>query len=427
MEYPVEEMNYKMKFINDKLENGEELSSEEKEYMKKMESFKKFYDLMCLEYQLKNVEIDKEAILELLAKKRKELVKIIKGTKSKNKLPQLHNQVKNIDEFIQSDAVEYFKDLLIDNNSIRRVNAGDIFSELSWNDPYLAKPYLANDNVVGLHGSPFMQRNHYLDTVKFNRPLIDLVRHILMNDYSLYHALEEGKETLADGTLIPEEYRKLNLKAISAIIYYGRGRIGNMEDHTFDTFKDDLDILVAMDQVQKGDITKVDDTPIKDSIRDILMGIISGKYKVKDFNNYQILRYCDPGFDTTKFRKILREHRFNLDSVQRKLLEDDLLRTTKLNGGGNLFVDENENLQLANISLASAVMNGEPINDDECLSADPDCLNRIRYYNPANRNNPHDYEIDKYDSKALLAIARYKEELKKQLEQEETMGTKAVG
>ncbi len=426
MEYPVEEMNYKMKFLKDKLDNGEKLTPDEEQYIKKMTSFKKVYEAMCLEQQLKNVEIDEEEVLQVLAKKRAELEKIIKGTKSKNKLPQLHNQVKNIDEFVQSGAVEYFKDLLLDNNSVKKVDVEGIFRTLAAKDRYLGVPYLSHDDVVGLYDSPFMQRNHYLKTVKFNRPLIDLVRHILMGDYSLYNALKEGKETLEDGTLIPEEYRKLNLKAISAIIYYGRGRIGEMNDHTFDTLKDDLDILVAMEQVQKGDITKVDDAPIKDSIREILMGIIAGKYKAKDFTNYHILRYCDSGFDTTKFREILREHRFNLDSVQRKFLQDDLLRTTKLNGYENLFVDENGELQLANISLASSVMNGEPTNDDECLSADVTCLNRIKYYQPAHRNNPHDYEIDKYDSKALLAIARYKEELKKQLEQEETVGFKAV-
>lgn len=425
MEYPVEEMNYKMKFINDKIANSEELTLDEMQYMKKIGVFKKFYDFMCLEQQLKNIEIDENAILELLAKKRKELVKIIKGTKSKNKLPQLHSQVKNIDEFIQSGAVEYFKDLLLDNNLLGKINAGDIFDDLTREDPYLKKPYLSRDDVDDFYDSPFIFRNKYLETVKFNRPLIDLVRHILMGDYTLYNALKDGKETLNDGTLIPEEYRKLNLKAISAIIYYGRGRIGQMDDHTFDTFKDDLDILVAMDQVLNGDIIKVDDTPIKDSIRDILMGIISGKYRVKDFTNYQIIRYCDPGFDTTKFRSILKEHRFDLDSVQKKLLQDDLLRTTKLNSSENLFVDENGELQLANISLAASVMNGETIKD-EALSADDSCLNRISHYQQVHRNNPYDYEIDKYDSKALLAIARYKEELKKQLEQEEIMGSKIV-
>ncbi len=41
MTYPVEEMNYKMKFLNDKIENGEKLTLEEEDYMKKMAFFKK--------------------------------------------------------------------------------------------------------------------------------------------------------------------------------------------------------------------------------------------------------------------------------------------------------------------------------------------------------------------------------------------------
>ncbi len=41
MTYPVEEMNYKMKFLNDKIENGEKLTLEEEDNMKKRAFFKK--------------------------------------------------------------------------------------------------------------------------------------------------------------------------------------------------------------------------------------------------------------------------------------------------------------------------------------------------------------------------------------------------
>lgn len=418
MTYPVEEMNYKMKFLNDKLENGEKLTLEEEDYMKKMAFFKKNYDAMCLEQQLKNVEIDEDAVLTLLAKKREELVKVIRGTKSKNKLLQLRNQVKNIDEFMQSDAVKYFKEVLLDEISIKHVDIVKVFSDLAYKDRFLSASYLAGDRKSGFYGSAFALENQYLKTMTFNRPLIDLTRRVLMGDFSLYNALKEGKSTFADGTLIPDEFRKIRLEDISAITHYGRGRVDEMEDHTFDTLKDDLDILVAIDQVQKGDITKVDDAPIKDAIRDILMGIISGKYTVKDFTNYQILDYFDKGIDTTKFRELLKRNNFNIDSVQREVFQDDLLRVTNLNQRENLFIDENGELNVANISLASAVMNGEDVDDEESLSADLSCLNRINYYQPAHRNNPHEYERDKYDVKILLAIARYKDELKKEIEQD---------
>lgn len=411
MEYPIEEMNYKMKFINDKVNNGEKITIEEEQYVKKMTSFMKVYEAMCLEQQLKNVEIDEDAIIQLLTKKRQELVRIISGTKSKNKLPILKQQVRNIDAFIQSGAVEYFKDLLIDNNIVKRIDVGEVYDDIARKDHYLSHPYLENDRRPWIYDSPFIEKNRYTYKVDFNLPLIELTRHVIMGDFELYNAIKNGKDTMDDGMVIPDEMKKLNLKDISAIIYYGRGRIGKMNDHTFDTLKDDLDILVALDEVSRGKGKRVDDEPIKESIKNIIMGIIKGQYKVKDFTNYEILKYCDKDFDTRKFREILRTFDFDLELVKERLLQDDLLRTTKLNGSDNLFIQDGE-LNLANISLASSVINGEEINEDESLSADPNCLGRIKYYQPCARENPRDYQMDKYDVKALLALARYQEELK---------------
>ncbi|MDE6141661.1 MAG: hypothetical protein K2G03_03565 [Bacilli bacterium] len=206
------------------------------------------------------------------------------------------------------------------------------------------------------------------------------------------------------------------------IIYYAKGRVGYNDDNTFAELRDDLDILAAIDDVLSGKMKyEVDSEEIDNSIASILDGIIVGTYKPRDFLNYQILEYFDSNVDSLKFREILRDNRFDLDVIQRKMLQDDLLSKTKLNGNENLFVDNDGELNLGNLSLAAAVMNGEEIDEEDALSADPNCLERIRYFRPTYREDPHDYERDKYDVKILLAIAKYRQKLKEKLKQTEEM------
>lgn len=419
--YPVEEMTYKMKFIMDKLNNKEELTKEEETYAKKINSFMKVYDALCLEKQFEAVEIEKAAIRELLYKKRKELIKVIRGTKSASKLKVLREQVLNIEEFLHSEAVDYFKYLLMDHHEIPMVDIKEIFDSLARRDEYLYNPCLAQDRRYN-QLSPFINWNHYTNEVTFNRPLIDLTRLVISRDLTIYNALEkrtdlleQRKEVPSDiEDIIPDEMKDIRIKDISAIINYGNGRIGT-NDNEFVTLKDDLDILVAVDNALKGDIKEADDALIKESIGNVIKGVITGKYKVSDFTGYKVLKYFEDGVDTRRFRDILRSNKFDIDLVQKHILTDDLLRKTALYREENLFVNDDGELNLANISLASSVINGEDINDEEALDADPNCLERIKYYKPAHRNNVHDYEIDKYDVKVLLAIARYKEDLKKKL------------
>ncbi len=426
MDYPVEEITYKMKFIKDKISNGESLTPEEEEYAKKIMSFMKKYEELCLREKLKTYPINEEAIIDLLVKKKKGLKKIIAGTRSKNKLAQLNEQVKNIEEFIQSGAVVYFKDFLQDHSVIPEPNIKGMFEVLASKDVYLKDPCLSVNKKYS-QMSPFVTENYYTGDFRFNRPLIDLARLVLAGDFKIYNALEKRARFISSHqevpeeimAVIPEEMLSIDIKDISALIYYGRGRIGVKGDHTFDTIKDDLDILVAIDMVRKGEIQEVDDTLIRDSICHVLDKIMLGKYKAKDFFKYDILRYFDSNTDTKKLRQMLNEKNFNLELLQRRLLEDDLLSKTSFNRDENLFVDSNGELRLDNISLASSAINGEELNDEECLSADTKCLERINYYKPTQRTNIHEFELDKYDVKVLLAIARYKEELKKQVAKED--------
>lgn len=428
MDFPVEEIAYKMKFIMDKLNNGEDLTKEEALYAKKIMNFKSIYEDLCLEKQLLNANIEESRIVRYLVDKKKALVKIIKGTKSRNKLEQLYAQVANIDEFIKSGAVQYFKDFLIDHNDLAHVNVRTVFDNLVTNDSYLSSTRLDRDTIPH-QGSPFIYENYYTGEVTLNRPMIDLVRLVLAGDFKIYNALEKRDRILSKNREvdnieelnkdIPESMRRINIKDISKIIYLGRGRIGNPDDHTFDNLKDDLEILVAIDQVKNAEVS-VNDQEINNCVVKVLDGIVAGTYKPQDFTNYHILRYFDKNTDTSKFREILIKYRFNLDVIKSKLLQDDLLSKTTLNGNDNLFVDRSGELVLDNLSLANSVMNGEKIDEDECLSADPKCLGRIKYYQPAHRVNPHEYEHDKYDVKILLAIARYKEDLRLQKLQVQT-------
>ncbi len=422
MNYPIEEIAYKMKFIMDKLSNGEELTKEEAKYAKKIMNFKSIYEALCLEYKLLNSNIEKSRIIRYLVDKRNELVKIIKGTKSKNKLEQLYAQVNNIDEFIKSGCVDYFKDFLIDHNDLVHVDVKKVFDNLASNDVYLKSTRLDKDQNP-YQASPFIYENHYTGEVKLNRPMIDLTRLVVAGDFKIYNAIEKRDRLLNKGRdiqdleelemSIPEQMRGINLKDIGKIIYLGNGRINNPNDHTFDDLRDDLDLLVAIDQIKNSEI-EIGDYDINDAVIKVLGGVINGTYKPEDFNNYQILKYFDKSTDSTKFREILNKNRFNLDVIQTKLLADDLLSKTTLNGNENLFVGRKGELVLDNISLASSIMNGDPINEDECLSADPKCLGRIKYFQPAYRVDPHEYERDKYDVKILLAIARYKQAIKLQ-------------
>lgn len=429
MIYPIEEIAYKMKFIMDKLNNGEKLTVEEEKYARKIKYIKSIYSSLCFERQLKDVKIEHSRILRYLVDRRRELLNTIKKTKSKNKLEQLHTQVSNIEKFITSGSVEYFKDFLIDHSDLNHVDVMQVFSDLACNDEYLINTRLEKD-YVPYQGSPFVYENRYTKEVRFNRPLIDLLRHILAGDFSIYNAIEKRDRLLknkGDNVLdlseleaaIPEEFREVSIRDISRIMYNIRGKRSVVEDPNYSNLRDDLDILASFDQALKGEGVDAFDQDINDAIVKVIEGIISGEYKVKDFTNYQILKYFDKNLDTTKFREILNSNHFNLEVIKRKLLQDDLLSNTKLNGSENLFVNSDGELCLDNISLASSIMNGEPIDEDECLSADPKCLDRIKYYQPNFRLNPHDYEIDKYDSKILLAIARYNQA--KKLEQEQAI------
>lgn len=428
MNYPLEEITYKMKFIMDKLDKGKELTSEEDLYAKKIMRFKSIYDSICLEHQLRKANIEHSRIINYLMERRNGLLKTIKVTKSKNKLEQLQAQVKNIEEFIRAGAVEYFKDFLLDHNELVHVDVMQVFDSLATKDIYLINTRLDKDYVPNL-GTPFVYENRYTKEVRFNRPLIDLVRMLLAGDFRIYNALEKrdrllknkgndvtGIEELEES--IPKDFRNVNPRDISRIVNYSRGKNRERDDHTFDNLRDDLEILAAMDNAQNGEINHENDQVLNDMIVKILEGIISGIYKPEDFTNYQILKYFDANTDTTKFRKILNKNHFDLDAIKTILLQDDLLSKTTLNGTENLFIECNGELCLDNISLASSVMNAEAINEDECLSADPKCLNRIKYYQPAHRQNPHDYERDRYDVKILLAIARYKNALKLEQERE---------
>lgn len=428
MNYPIEEIAYKMKFIMHKLDSGEKLTREEEMYVKKISYVKSICDSLCLERQLKDANIEHSRIIRYLVEKRAGLIKSIKVTKSKNKLEQMRAQISNIEEFITSGSVEYFKDFLIDHNNIPHVDVMQVYLDMVVEDNYLSNTRLEK-YYVPYQGSPFVYENRYTNEVKFNRPLIDLVRTILAGDFKAYNALEKrnrllkskgddvtGIEELEES--IPEEFRELNPRDISRIMYYARGRIGDKEDHHFDKLRDDLDILAALDQSLSGEVKSNNDQVINDAVVRVLDGVISGEHKVSDFTNYHILKYFDNNLGTTKFREILSKHHFDLESVKRTLLQDDLLSNTQLNGTENLFIDRNGELRLDNISLAASVMNAEAINEDECLSADPKCLGRIKYFQPSNRPNPHDYERDKYDIKILLAIARYKQDLKLRQEQE---------
>lgn len=428
MNYPIEEIAYKMKFIMDKLDNGEELTVEEEMYARKIKYIKSIYNSLCLERKLKDVNIESSNIIRYLVDRRKELLKTIKGTKSKNKLEQMQAQVSNIEKFITSGAVEYFKDFLIDHNDLNHVDVMQVCLDLYSKDNYLDNTRLERD-YVPYQESPFVYENRYTKEVKFNRPLIDLVRTILAGNYKAYNALEKRDRLLKDKgdkvtnleeleAAIPEEFRGVNIRDISRIVYYARGRRGTSDDRIFDNLRDDLDILACFDQALSGEGIEENDRVINDSIVKVINGIISGEHKVEDFTNYEILKYFDKNLDTTKFREILNRYHFNLDAIKKTLLQDDLLSNTKLNGSENLFVDSNGELRLDNISLASSIMNGEAIDEDECLSADPKCLGRIKYFQPNYRPNPHDYERDKYDSKILLAIARFNQAKKLQQEQE---------
>lgn len=428
MNYPIEEIAYKMKFIMDKLDNGEELTVDEKMYARKIKYIKSIYNSLCLERQLKDVHIDDSNIVRYLVDRRNELLKTIKGTKSKSKLEQLQGQVNNIEKFITSGAVEYFKDFLIDHNDLTHVDVVQVYCDLARKDNYLINTRLERD-YVPYQDTPFVYENRYTKEVKFNRPLIDLVRTILAGDFKAYNALEKRNRLLKNkgdnvtdleelDAAIPEEFRGVNIRDISRIMNDARGRIGTAFDRVFDNLRDDLDILACFDQALSGEGLEENDQVINDSIVKVIEGVISGEYKVEDFTNYQILKYFDKNLDTTKFREILNKYHFDLEAIKEALLQDDLLSNTKLNGSENLFVDSNGELRLDNISLASSIMNGEDIDEDECLSADPNCLGRIKYYRPNHRPNPHDYERDKYDIKVLLAIARYKQAKRLQQEQE---------
>lgn len=428
MNYPIEEIAYKMKFIMDKLDNGEELTPDEDMYTKKIMRFKSVYDAICLERQLKDVNLEHSKIIKYLVERKTRLLKTIKVTRSRNKLEQMQAQVNNIEEFISSGAVEYFKDFLIDHNDLDHVDIKQLFDSMAAKDTYLNCTRLEKDHVP-YQETPFIYENRYTKEITFNRPVIELVRIILAGDFKIYNALEKRDRLLKNkgdniedvealNASIPEEFRSVKTGDLSRIMYYGRGRIGEKDDHTFDNFRDDLDILSATARALNGEVSQGDDQVINDSIVKILEGIIAGTHKVEDFTNYEILKYFDCETDTTKFREILIKNRFDLEAIKKSLLQDDLLSNTNLYSAENLFVDRNGELCLDNLSLASSIMNAEEINEDECLSADPKCLNRIKYYQPAYRQNPHDYERDKYDVKILVSIARYRQAKKLQQEQE---------
>lgn len=435
MNYPIEEITYKMKFIMDKLDNGEELTVDEERYVKKIKYAKSIYDSLSLERQIKEVNIENSEVLRYLVDRRAKLLKTIEVTKSRNKLEKMRAQIDNIEKFIKGGAVEYFKDFLIDHNDVTHVRVMQVFKELAAKDDYLDVTRLEDskrleESRVIYTESPFIYENSYTKEVRFNRPLIDLVRTILAGNFKAYNALEKRSRLLKNKgdsvteleeleAAIPEEFRNINPQDISRIIYYGRGRIGKYDDHTFDNLRDDLEILALMDHALNGEKSQEKSQIINDSIIKVLEGIISGEYKVKEFTNYHILKFFDDNLDTTKFRSILNEYHFDLDRIKKIMLQDDLLSKTKLNSSENMFVDFNGELRLDNISLAASIMNAEEINEDECLSADPKCLDRIKYFQPAHRPNPHEYEKDKYDVKILLAIARYEHDLKIKLEQEQ--------
>lgn len=88
---------------------------------------------------------------------------------------------------------------------------------------------------------------------KINLPNVTLACELIHGQYTNYNLLstyyKTGEEELLEQ--IPENLRNADPRHMSRIVYYGRGRIGNPENHDFDKDFYDLEILKALAEYQQ--------------------------------------------------------------------------------------------------------------------------------------------------------------------------------
>lgn len=439
-------------------------------YAKKIPDIVEIAESLALEYQVEHLSVDPNMIISSLEEKKAHILKEIQATRSKHKLADLNSRLNNITEFLESGAIDCFTELIADHEPIERVDIYDVYKELVENDKLLYETRYNLGLSGGVNGlspveanrgntaedSPFLHKDKYTKETTINRDLIDFIKQVLsggtalIDNFVQYYNFKNQKENIADnlkelGTPqekieedtqeltksiddlepnIPENFRKIDLERIRLLLKTIKTCLAKHDKETLDNLKEDLEILEAIDEAQKGRIEDLDMTPIARSVNATISLIASGQFTAKEFLDYEILKYFDKGTNKGKLRDILFDYEYDLDAVKKDILQDSILAATDLNGTENLFVDELGNLRLDNISLATSVINGEEPNEEECLSADPNCLNRINYYNPQGwiKENPdgidsHYYEDSLYKIKILQALARKQEADRLNLEQ----------
>lgn len=100
---------------------------------------------------------------------------------------------------------------------------------------------------------------------QINLPNVTLANEIIEGNYLNYRLLVDYEKT-NDETIyqeIPEELRTASPKHMSRIVYYGRGRIGNPNNHDFDKDYYDLKILKILAEYQESLKKKKEEEKIK--------------------------------------------------------------------------------------------------------------------------------------------------------------------
>lgn len=439
-----DDIKYKIHFILDKQKNNEKLTSEEESYLEKYNQFINIVNSFQIERELETFNFQNSTIIEYLNNKEKEIRRTIPKTKSRRKLLSFQKMLLKIEKLRQGN-LDLFKYYIADTYPYDRLDINRYIVNIVSSDTYTAM-----GGMDFLHNKEcFIHQNQYTGEVEIKRANVLLAKQILGGNNTNYQILleldkcddkERRQELIAS---LPPELRNANAKEVNRIVYYGRGRIGNNKEQIFYNASDILDYLLMLSNMNSEYLSSEHHKDIERYAITQIEKYINGELPDNKITRYDVCRFIPKDLYSKKFLSLLSANNFNLSSVLQQLKHDDLISSTILNhpSQNNGFIDQNNQINLPNITLACEIIDGNYTNyrllteyqkefSDDILNkipenlrnADPRHMSRIVYYGYGRIGNPynHDFDKDFYDLKILKILAEYQESLKRQKELEKT-------
>lgn len=409
MQYP-DDIKAKIKLITTKIKNNESLSEIEEDYYNFYLDFDSHIKTFELEQSLKIYNSNNETINKFIREKDRKINNTLQRCKDSLKQIQLKRKLTHIQE-LKKGNIKLLKYYIEDKYNYDKTNF----------PKYLNKIF-NNTNIL--------KQNLYTGDIYINEANIKIAENVSKGNMKDYTNIIELEHTPYEDYLkrkelynkIPKSLINANSKDINNIIYYGL-KITTKNKTVFCEDRSSLELILNISNLLNNKIDKDYTNEINKFTKEVINNYINGLITNEDLQKYEILNYFPKTIPSTKFKKILRNNNYNLNSILNNILKDDLINNPSNN---NYKLYSNNNFDINTIRLLSEISTGNFTNLNILLESKTNIFlisSLPSYYQKINIDNierfitlsngrignldNHEIEKDLYDIHILLAIASY--------------------